>query len=281
MAKRPNNRSSHGDSVRRRKIRERKQRQEEAGEGPEPLTGEVRLNRFIAQAGLCSRRTADEWIAAGRVKVNGKVATELGTKVQVKEDEVTVDGRKVHPQALTYVLLNKPRDTITTTDDERDRRTVMDLLDAEKRASGVVPVGRLDRDTSGVLLLTNDGELAHRLMHPRYEVEKLYRVETDQAVTPQHIEKLASGVDLEDGPARADQVGFIDSPTRIGISLHEGRNRLIRRMFEALGYRVVKLDRVAYAGLTAEGLGRGRWRELKPHEVNRLRRSVKLKTVVF
>ena len=281
MARRPNKQSDQSDSVRRRKMRERKERQEEEQSGPAPLEGEVRLNRFIAQAGLCSRRTADEWIAAGRVQVNGMPTTELGTKIHVNKDVVTVDGRPIHPQALTYVVLNKPRDTITTTDDERDRRTVMDLLDKETRASGVVPVGRLDRDTTGVLLLTNDGELAHRLMHPRYEIEKLYQVEVDKPVTKQHLQELASGVELEDGIAKADQVGFIGSSSVVGISLHEGRNRQIRRMFETLGYSVVKLDRVSYAGITTEGIRSGRWRELKPHEVNRLRRSVKLKTLVF
>lgn len=274
-------RGGGGDSVRRRKIRDRKTRSTEAPPGPPPLEGPVRLNRFIAQAGLTSRREADEWISAGRVKVNEAVTTEMGTRVDPDKDVVAVDGRPIRPQALAYFLLNKPRDTITTTDDERDRRTVMDLLDDETRGRGVVPVGRLDRDTTGVLLLTNDGELTHRLMHPRYRVEKLYRVQTDRAVGPADVEKLASGIDLDDGPAHADQIRHLDAPNRVALSLHEGRNRQVRRMFEALGYSVEKLERIGYGGLTASGLGRGKWRPLEPHEVNRLRRSVKLKPLVF
>lgn len=270
-----------GDSVRRRKIRARKQRRQEAPAAAPPLTGEVRLNRFIAQAGLASRRAADAWIAAGRVTVNGERVTELGRRVDPATDVVEVDGRPVQPQALVYILLNKPRDTITTTDDERGRTTVLDLLDEAARARGVVPVGRLDRHTTGVLLLTNDGELTHRLMHPRYEIEKLYRAETDRKVAPHDLQKLTSGIDLEDGPARVDQVTYLDAPNRVALALHEGRNRQVRRMFEALGYAVEKLDRVGFGGLTAGGLRRGEWRHLEPHEVNRLRRSVRLKPVVF
>jgi 23S rRNA pseudouridine2605 synthase len=269
------------DSVRRRKMRERKQRRGEAPAAAPPLTGEVRLNRFIAQAGLASRRTADEWIAAGRVTVNGERVTELGRRIDTSRDVVQVDGRPVQPQALVYLLLNKPRDTITTTEDERGRTTVMDLLDDAARERGVVPVGRLDRHTTGVLLLTNDGELTHRLMHPRYEVEKLYQVETERRVAPHDLEKLAAGIELEDGLARADQVTYLDAPNRVALSLHEGRNRQVRRMFEALGYSVEKLDRIGYGGLSAGHLRRGEWRHLEPHEVNRLRRSVRLKPVVF
>ncbi len=256
---------------------QRKNRGEEQ-DAPAPLKGEVRLNRFVAQTGLCSRRTADEWIAEGRIAVNGETTTEMGTKVDPARDSVTVDGRPVQPQAFLYILLNKPKDTITTTDDEKDRRTVMDLLDDASRKAGVVPVGRLDRDTTGVLLLTNDGELAHRLMHPRYEIEKYYRVRTDRPVTEEELKRLQDGVELEDGLARADQVAFLDTSDQVALSLHEGRNRQIRRMFEAIGARVERLERARYAGLTTEGLGRGSWRPLKPHEVNRLRRSVKLKT---
>jgi 23S rRNA pseudouridine2605 synthase len=269
------------DSTRRRSIRRRKERQDDMPEAAPPLKGVVRLNRFIAQAGLCSRRTADEWIVAGRVTVNGEVTKEMGTKVDTVKDLIEVDGRPIQPQGLIYVLLNKPRDTITTTDDERDRRTVMDLLDAKVRMKGVVPVGRLDRNTTGVLILTNDGDLTHRLMHPRYEVEKLYQIEVDRSVSAEDLERLLTGVDLEDGPAKADQVTFLDAPHRVGMSLHEGRNRQVRRMFEALGYEVQKLERVSYAGLSTEGLGRGKWRLLEPHEVNHLRRSVKLKPAVF
>jgi 23S rRNA pseudouridine2605 synthase len=282
MAK-PRKPSAHDTSVRRRKVAERKSRQEgPTAPVPKPeLTGEVRLNRFIAQAGMCSRREADAWIAAGRVKVNGTPATEMGTRVDAMRDRVEVDGQPVRPQTLHYVLLNKPKDAITTTDDERGRRTVMDLLDEESRRRGIVPVGRLDRDTTGALLLTNDGDLAHRLMHPRYEIEKLYVVETERSVTPAELEKLGAGVDLDDGPARADQVGYAGAPNLVAVALHEGRNRQVRRMFEALGHAVVKLDRVNYAGLTLDGLRRNAWRPLEPHEINRLRRSVKLKPLVF
>lgn len=270
-------------STRRRKMAERRARREreEPADATAPAEGPVRLNRFIAQSGLCSRRTADEWIAAGRVRVNGQTVRELGRRIDPVVDRVEVDGRPVRPQDLRYVLLNKPKDTITTTDDERGRRTVMDLLDPSVRAWGVVPVGRLDRDTTGVLLLTNDGDLAHRLMHPRYAVEKVYVVETDRPVAPGDLERLARGVELEDGPARADQVAYAGAPERIALAIHEGRNRQVRRMVAALGYEVRRLDRVRYAGLTAKGLARGAYRELTPPEANRLRRLVRLRPVVF
>jgi 23S rRNA pseudouridine2605 synthase len=276
-------RNPHADSVRRRKMNQRRQ----AGKASAPpvptpdLGGEVRLNRFIAQAGMCSRRTADEWIKAGRVRVNGQIVAELGTRIRPDEDLVEVNGQPVRPQSLTYVLLNKPNDAITTTEDERGRRTVMDLLDEPTRKRGVVPVGRLDRGTTGVLVLTNDGDLAHRLMHPSYEVEKLYVVEVDRPVHPDALERLSTGVNLEDGLAKADQVATMEAPRRVAVGLHEGRNRQVRRMFEALGYEVQKLDRVRYAGLTADGLRRGAWRPLEPHEINRLRRLVRLKPLVF
>jgi 23S rRNA pseudouridine2605 synthase len=239
----------------------------------------VRLNRFIAQAGVCSRRKADELIAAGRVRVNGEVVTELGTRV-MPEDAVSVNGRVLTPQGLVYVLLNKPGDTITTTDDERGRRTVLDLIEVpEADKQGLYPVGRLDRHTEGVLLLTNDGDLAHRLMHPRYEVEKLYVARTKTPVKPHELEALREGILLEDGEARADRVAYV-SPERqdeVGLLLHEGRNRQVRRMFEALGHEVVHLERVRYAGLTVDGVRRGRWRRLHSHEIKRLRQLVKLK----
>lgn len=267
-------------STRRRKMSQRRSQApppaaERATEGP------VRLNRFIAQAGIASRRKADELIAAGLVTVNGEVVTELGTQVG-PEARVEVEGRLIRPQALEYVLLNKPRDTITTVEDERDRATVMDLLDEAARRRGVVPVGRLDRDSTGALLLTNDGDLAHRLMHPRYGVEKLYVVRTARPVSPEDLARLAEGVELEDGPARADQAAYAGEDRReVGLALHEGRNRQVRRMMEALGHEVERLERVQFAGLTLEGLRRGRWRRLRPHEINRLRRLVKLKPIVM
>lgn len=263
-------------------MQSRKRREESAVEdAPTPLTGEVRLNRFIAKTGLGSRRAADGWIAEGRVSVNGKPVTELGFKVDAEKDHVEFDGRSIKPQPFTYVLLNKPRNTITTTDDPRDRRTVVDLLTPEIKRIGVVPVGRLDRDTTGVLLLTNDGDLAHRLMHPSYEVEKIYRVETERAVSRAELDQLLNGVDLEDGSAKADMVSYLDKPTKIALSIHEGRNRQVRRMIEALGHTVVRLDRSHQAGMTTAGLRPGKFRLLESHEIDRLRRSVKLKPLVL
>ncbi len=239
----------------------------------------IRLNKYIARAGVCSRRKADDLIAAGRVRVNGDVVTELGTKID-PSDDVLVGGRSVERGKKTYVLLNKPTDVITTTDDEHDRRIVMDLvsLSREKR-KGLFPVGRLDRDTSGALLLTNDGDLGHCLMHPSFEIEKLYRVRTEKQVKPHEIDKLRKGVELEDGPASADKVSHLnpDRPNEIGMSIHEGRNRQVRRMIEAIGHRVVELERVRYAGLTTQKMRRGAWRELSEKEVRRLYRSAGLK----
>lgn len=263
-------------------MKQRREREGGGGAAPAPDPNEpVRLNRYIAQAGITSRRKADELIAAGKVSVDGSVVTELGTKVDPNA-RVEVGGQVIQQQVFDYVLLNKPKDTITTVDDDRDRDIVMDLLDDEARKHGVVPVGRLDRDTTGALLLTNDGDLTHRLMHPRYAVEKLYLVRASAPVKPHDLDLLRTGVTLEDGPAQADRVTYVgDDPREIGLALHEGRNRQIRRMMEALGYEVHRLDRVQYAGLTVDKLRRGQWRRLKPNEINRLRRSVGLKTLTF
>ncbi len=247
---------------------------------PHEAEREVRLNRYIAQSGLCSRRKADELISEGLVSVNGIVVDQLGSRVS-PSDQVVVNGRLISPSPHSYILLNKPRDTITTTDDERGRKTVLDLINlAPRDVSGLYPVGRLDRNTTGVLLITNDGDLANRLMHPRFEVEKLYRVTTDKPVTEQDVARLRTGVDLDDGPARADRVMHADPADLrvVGISIHEGRNRQVRRMFEYLGYDVVLLDRVSYAGLTTDGLRRGKWRHLAQHEIRRLYQTVRLKT---
>ena len=276
------------NSTHRRKQNERRQRQDgrpapDTAPSSLPEGEPVRLNRFIARAGVCSRREADDLIAEGRVTVDGAVVTELGTKV-LPEQAVVVDGQPVAPKGLLYVLLNKPKDTITTLDDERDRRTVMDLLtglpDSEK--DGLFPVGRLDRDTTGVLLLTTDGDLAHRLTHPRYGAPKFYRIETGQGVTEAQLETLLRGVDIGDGEtAAADQAGFVGAGRReIGLQIHEGRNRQVRRMMEALGHEVVSLERVQYAGMTAKGLRRGEWRRLSLDEANGLRRGVKLKPIL-
>ena len=282
---------SGGDaSVRRRQQAARKERANDnagadraggAAERPAP-EGPVRLNKFLARAGVASRREADAIIAAGRVRVGGAVVTEMGVKVSPR-DRVEVDGRPVGLSDLVYVLLNKPTDTITTVTDDRGRQTVMDLVSLpEEEKSALFPVGRLDRQTTGALLLTTDGEVAHRLMHPSYGAVKLYRVTLDAPISEADLETLRRGVDLDDGPARADHAAFIGAGRAdIGLQLHEGRNRQVRRMVEAIGRRVVALDRVGYAGLELGGLRRGRWRRLEPHEVNRLRRSVKLKPVVF
>ncbi|MEX1055405.1 MAG: pseudouridine synthase, partial [Rhodothermales bacterium] len=239
----------------------------------------VRLNKFIARAGVCSRRKADELIVQGQVTVNGAVVKELGTRVS-EDSEITVGGRLISAMRHVYILLNKPKDTITTTDDPNNRHTVMDLIKLpEKEKSGLFPVGRLDRDSVGVLLLTNDGDLAHRLMHPSYEIDKLYRVRTRNPVKPHEIDQLRKGVELEDGLARADEAAYVALPDRheIGLSIHEGRTRQVRRMFEALGHEVVTLARVRYAGLTTQGVRPGKWRRLEGQEVRRLRRLVKLK----
>lgn len=239
----------------------------------------IRINKFIARAGVSSRRKADALIKEGKVKINGRVVTEFWTQV-TPEDEVEVNGTRITRSEKVYILLNKPRHTITTTNDEKGRDTVMDLVDIpEAEIAGVFPVGRLDRDTQGVLLLTNDGNLGHRLMHPSYEIEKLYIVRTKEAIKPHQLEQLQQGVRLEDGLAKADMAIYTQSNSQheLGIKLHEGRNRQIRRMLEAIGHEVTYLERVEYAGLTSKGVRRGKWRRLESHEVKRLRRLVKLR----
>jgi 23S rRNA pseudouridine2605 synthase len=227
----------------------------------------MRLNAYLARAGVASRRKADELIKAGRVRVNGEPG-QLNTFVQ-STDRVEVDGEAVAKQKLAHLLLHKPAGVLTTARDPQGRRTVVDLVPREPR---VVPVGRLDADTTGALLLTNDGELAHRLAHPRYGVEKTYVVDVEGEPTDDTIERLASGIELEDGltaPARARRLGR----GRIELTIHEGRNRQVRRMLEAVGHPVTRLHRSVYAGLTLEGLEPGAWRELEPSDVERLRKS--------
>ncbi len=230
----------------------------------------MRLNAYLARAGIASRRGADELIKAGRVTVNG-VRGELNTFVQAT-DAVLVDGREVGRQALRHVLLNKPRGTITTARDPEGRPTVVDLVKGDVR---VVPVGRLDRDTTGVLLLTNDGPLAHRLAHPRYGIEKTYVAEVRGEPSDETLARLASGVELEDGPTAPARVRRL-GPSRVELVLHEGRNRQVRRMLEAVGHPVERLRRSRYAGLGPGRLKPGDWRELTRDEVRRLRRSVGL-----
>lgn len=262
-----------------------RQRKKETKEAPRVFSQSeksvIRLNRFIARAGITSRRGADTLIEAGRVKVDGDMVTRLGTKIS-PDAFVEVDGHPVRPVHLVTYLLNKPRGTITTKDDEHDRETVLDLLHLSPEEEGAIfPVGRLDRETTGALLLTTDGDLAHRLMHPRYEIEKIYLVKTERPVSSAEVDKLTAGLSLDDGPARADHAQLVSGENQVALQIHEGRNRQVRRMFEALGHTVVALDRIQYAGLTLEGLDRGEWRKLKPHEVNALRRSVTLKLIKF
>lgn len=239
----------------------------------------MRLNRYIAQAGICARRKADEMISEGLVRVNGEVVTAMGVKV-TDQDVVEVNGERITPLTYEYLLLNKPTDVITTNQDEKDRTIVIDLIeDEELKSKGLFPVGRLDRNTTGVLLITNDGELAHRLMHPSYEIEKLYVARTKRNVQPHELDKLRAGVDIEGERYQMDEVAYVNLPShnQLGIRLHEGKNRHIRRMLEALGHKVVRLERVSYAGLTTTNVRVGKWRRLKPNEVRKLRRLVKLR----
>lgn len=231
----------------------------------------VRLNKFIAASGICSRREADELIVAGLVKVNGKVVKELGTKVR-PGDDVRYNGERMKNEKKVYLLLNKPKDYVTTTDDPRERKTVMMLI---KNACNerIYPVGRLDRNTTGVLLFTNDGELAKKLTHPSHNKKKIYHVFLEKAFAAGDMKKLTDGITLEDGFIQADAVSYVSNEHRreIGLEIHSGRNRIVRRMFESLGYRVTKLDRVYFAGLTKKNVPRGKWRFLTDVEVSRLK----------
>jgi 23S rRNA pseudouridine2605 synthase len=229
----------------------------------------VRLNKFIANSGICSRREADEYIVAGLVSVNGKTVSELGTKVR-QDDDIRFNNERLRGENKVYVLLNKPKNYITTTDDPHAKKTVMELIDGacEER---IYPVGRLDRNSTGVLLFTNDGDLAKQLTHPSYSKLKVYQVKIDKNITKTDLNALLEGIDLEDGPAVADNVHIVDSKTEIGIEIHSGKNRIIRRMFEKLGYDVLKLDRVYFAGLTKKGLKRGEYRFLTSKEIEILK----------
>ncbi len=239
----------------------------------------MRINKYIAHTGYCSRRDADRLVEEGRVEIDGERVTEHGTRVHEGET-VTVDGEEVSLRALEHILLNKPKDTISTTDDQKGRQTVMDVVGVpEENPSGLFPVGRLDRNTTGVLMITNDGDLAHRLMHPRYEIPKIYYVRTKKTVKPHQIDQLRRGVELEDGPAAADQVAYLDpnAKTDVALEIHEGRNRQIRRMMEHLGHDIVQLERAKYGTLTTGSLKRGEWRRLTYEEVDELRERVDLK----
>lgn len=240
---------------------------------PKPQISEsMPLNKFIAHCGICSRRDAAEMVKLGKVKVNGQPVTEPGFKVSIK-DEVIVNGKKIHLEKnLVYILLNKPKDFITTTDDPQGRKTVLDLI---RRATSerVYPVGRLDRNTSGVLLITNDGELSQKLTHPSNEIKKIYAVTLDKPLEKKDFEQVLKGVILEDGPAMVDTLAYADNrdKTQLGIEIHSGRNRVVRRIFEKLGYDVKTLDRVMFAGLTKKNVERGKWRFLTEKEVRELK----------
>ena len=231
----------------------------------------IRLNKFLANAGVCSRREADDFIQAGVVTVNGEVVKELGTKVK-RTDTVVFHDQPVVLEKKVYVLLNKPKDYVTTSDDPQQRKTVMDLV-KDACPERIYPVGRLDRNTTGVLLLTNDGDLASKLTHPKFLKKKVYHVYLDKNVTAHDIQQIAEGITLDDGEIRADAIAYASDTdkSQVGIEIHSGKNRIVRRIFESLGYRVVKLDRVQFAGLTKKNLRRGDWRFLTEKEVEMLR----------
>ena len=231
----------------------------------------IRLNKYLANAGVCSRREADEFISAGVVSVNGEIVTELGTKIK-RTDEVKFHDEPVSVERKVYVLLNKPKDCVTTSDDPQERKTVMHCVkDACKER--IYPVGRLDRNTTGVLLLTNDGDMASKLTHPKFLKKKIYHVYCDKNVTKADLDQIAAGITLDDGEIHADAISYASETDKkqVGIEIHSGKNRIVRRIFESLGYKVVKLDRVYFAGLTKKGLKRGDWRYLTEQEVNFLR----------
>jgi len=234
-------------------------------------TGEIRLNRFIANAGVCSRREADTFITAGLVTINGVPVTELGTKVK-PTDEVRFDGRRLTAEKKVYLLLNKPKDFVTTTDDPHADKIVMDLV-KDACPERIYPVGRLDRNTTGLLLFTNDGDLSKRLTYPSHRMKKIYQVSLDKPVAINHLQQIADGFELEDGPIHADAVSYINQEVKneIGIEIHSGRNRIVRRIFEHFGYHIRKLDRVYFAGLTKKNLPRGKYRFLTDKEIQYLK----------
>lgn len=237
--------------------------------------GLIRLNRYIANAGICSRRKADELIEAGVVSVNGEVVSELGTKIDPTKDVIRYNGETLKREKMVYVLLNKPKDYITTTDDPQERRTVMHLVEKASRER-IYPVGRLDRNTTGLLLMTNDGALAEKLSHPRNSITKIYQVELNKNLSQGDLNKIGFGIELEDGLIKPDAVSYVQggSKNEIGIQIHSGRNRIVRRIFEHLGYEVVKLDRVVYGNLTKKDLTRGRWRYLDEKEIIQLKHLI-------
>jgi len=242
-------------------------------ETPASQKNEVRLNKYMANSGLCSRREADKLILTGSVTVNGRKVTELGTKI-TPGDEVKFKGRKLIPEKNVYILMNKPKDVITSTEDPQGRKTVFSII-RSKPDERIYPVGRLDRMTTGVLLLTNDGDLTKKLTHPKYQKKKIYQVSLNKNLNRKDMEKIAEGITLDDGLIQSDSISYVDPDDKreIGIEIHSGRNRIIRRIFESLDYRVEKLDRVYFAGLTKKGLTRGKWRYLTDKEISVLKRG--------
>ena len=236
-----------------------------------PVKEEVRLNKYIANSGVCSRREADNLILAGVVTVNGEVVTELGTKVNINTDDIRFNGERLKGESKVYIVMNKPKGFVTTASDPHADKTVMDLLKA--CPTRVFPVGRLDKNTTGVLMFTNDGEIAEKLTHPSYDKKKIYQVSLDSKLRQEDFEKILSGVELNDGTIAADELEYIeaDDHRKLGIEIHSGKNRIVRRIFESLGYEVKALDRVYFAGLTKKGLKRGEWRYLTEGEINLLR----------
>jgi len=275
-------RSSFGERPYAKNLAPRKVREDAlGGKGRKrPLPGKddglIRLNRYISNAGICSRRKADELIAAGVVSVNGEVVSELGYRVNPSKDVIRYNGETLKREKMVYVLLNKPKDYITTTDDPQERRTVMQLVEKASKER-IYPVGRLDRNTTGLLLMTNDGDLADKLSHPKTGITKIYQVELNKSVPQGDLNKIAFGLELEDGVIKPDAVSYVQGGTKreIGIQIHSGRNRIVRRIFEHLGYEVVKLDRVIYANLTKKDLTRGRWRYLDEKEIIQLKHLIK------
>ena len=236
-----------------------------------PIKDEIRLNKYIANSGVCSRREADNLILAGVVTVNGEVVTELGTKVNINTDDIRFNGERLKGETKVYIVMNKPKGYVTTASDPHADRTVMDLL--KGCPTRVFPVGRLDKNTTGVLMFTNDGEIAEKLTHPSYDKKKIYQVSLDSKLRQEDFEKILSGVELSDGMIAADELEYIeaDDHRKLGIEIHSGKNRIVRRIFESLGYEVKALDRVYFAGLTKKGLKRGEWRYLSEGETNLLK----------
>ena len=236
-----------------------------------PIKETIRLNKFIANSGICSRREADQYIQAGVVTVNGEVVTELGSKVNVLSDDVRINGERLRGEEKVYIVMNKPKGFVTTASDPHADKTVMDLLKNCK--ARVFPVGRLDKNTTGVLMFTNDGEIAERLTHPSYDKKKIYQVILDKPIAQEDFDKVVNGITLNDGDIKADELEYIDAEDhrKLGIEIHSGKNRIVRRIFESLGYDVKALDRVYFAGLTKKGLKKGEWRYLSEGEANVLK----------